>query len=93
MAREGIVLVAVRSPEKGQPIPQPIVHSVGVSVGPEGEDVDLEAVRTARQLLKAWKKEGGTLEELEEHLRREVRAVYRRELEKRPTVIPVILGE
>jgi ribonuclease J len=91
IAREGVVAVAITLPGKGKPVPEPAVHSVGVSVGPQGEQVDLEAARAARQVLKEWKKEGGLREELEEHLRRAVRKVYRKELDKRPTVIPVIL--
>ncbi len=93
IAREGVVAVAITLPGKGKQVPEPVVHSVGVSVGPHGEQVDQEAARAARQVLKEWKKEGGLREDLEENLRRAVRKVYRKELAKRPTVIPVILEE
>ena len=93
MAREGIVVVAVGLPQKGKPIPEPAVHSMGVSVGLRGEELDLEAARAARQVLKAWKKEGGSREDLENSLRTAVRKIYRKELDKRPTVLPVILED
>ena len=69
------------------------VHSMGVSVGLRGEELDLEAARAARQVLKAWKKEGGSREDLENSLRTAVRKIYRKELDKRPTVLPVILED
>lgn len=98
IAREGVVAVAVTIPVKGKPVPEPVVHSVGVSVGPEGEGVDLEAARAARQVLKEWKKEAGATEAgsrdaLEDNIKKAVRKVYRKELAKRPTIIPVILEE
>ncbi|MDF1535418.1 MAG: ribonuclease J [bacterium] len=91
IAREGVVVVAVSLPGKGKSIPEPAVHSLGVSVGPQGEEIDLAAAAAARQVLKAWKKEGGSREDLENSLKIAVRGIYRKELEKRPTIIPVIL--
>jgi mRNA degradation ribonuclease J1/J2 len=53
----------------------------------------MEAVGAARRVLKAWKKEKTSLEKLEENLRTAVRGIYRKALDKKPTVLPVILEE
>jgi len=93
LAREGVVVVAVTLPAKGRKLPEPVVSSRGVIVGPHGEELDLEAGGAARRVLKAWKKERASLQVLEENLRIAVRGVYRKALDKKPTVLPVILEE
>jgi ribonuclease J len=93
MAREGVVVVAVSLPAKGEKLPEPVVNSRGVIVGPHGEELDMEAAGAARRVLKAWKREKTSLEKLEENLRTAVRGIYRKALDKKPTVLPVILEE
>jgi ribonuclease J len=93
MAREGVVVVAVSLPARGGKLPEPVVSSRGVIVGPHGEELDMEAAGAARRVLKAWKREKTSLEKLEENLRTAVRGVYRKALDKKPTVLPVILEE
>lgn len=93
LAREGVVVVAVTLPAKGRKVPEPVVSSRGVIVGPHGEELDLEAGGAARRVLKAWKKEGASLQVLEENLRIAVRGIYKKALDKKPTVLPVILEE
>jgi len=93
MAREGVVVVAVSIPARGEELPKPVVSSRGVIVGPHGEELDLEAAGAARLILKAWRRENTSLQDLEENLRVAVRRVYRKALDKRPTVLPVILEE
>lgn len=93
MAREGVVVVAVSLPARGEKLSEPAVISRGVIVGPHGEELDVEAAGAARRVLKAWKKERTSLQDLEENLRTAVRGIYRKALDKRPTVLPVILEE
>ena len=93
MAREGVVVVAVSLPSRGKEFREPVVSSRGVIVGPHGEELDLEAAGAARRVLKEWKGERSSLETLEENLRSAVRGIYRKALDKRPTVLPVILEE
>jgi ribonuclease J len=93
MAREGVVVVAVSMPARGKSLREPAVHSVGVGVGPQGEELDLEAVREARSILERHRSKGTSKEELEEELRTAVRRVYRRALDKKPTVLPMILDD
>ena len=93
LAREGVVVVAVSLPARGEELPEPVVSSRGVIVGPHGEELDLEAAGAARRVLKAWKKEKTSIQDLKEELRRAVRGIYRKALDKRPTVLPVILEE
>lgn len=93
MAREGVVVVAVSLPARGEKLPEPVVHSRGVIVGPHGEELDMEAAGAARRVLKAWRKEKTSLEVLEDNLRTAVRGIYRKALDKKPTVLPVILEE
>jgi ribonuclease J len=93
MAREGIVVVAVSIPVRGKPIQEPAVHSVGVGVGSQGEELDLEAVRETRRILEQYRAKRTSRENLEENLRTAVRRVYRKTLDKRPTVIPIILED
>jgi mRNA degradation ribonuclease J1/J2 len=62
-------------------------------VGPHGEELDLEAAGAARRVLKAWRKEKTSIQDLKEELRRAVRGIYRKALDKRPTVLPVIIDE
>ena len=93
MAREGVVVVAVSLPSRGEKLSEPVVSSRGVIVGPHGEELDLEAAGAARRVLKEWKRERTCLETLEENLRSAVRGIYRKALDKRPTVLPVILED
>ncbi len=93
LAREGVVVVAVSLPARGEELPEPVVSSRGVIVGPHGEELDLEAAGAARRVLKAWKKEKTSIQDLKEELRRAVRGIYRKALDKKPTVLPVILEE
>lgn len=93
MAREGIVVVAVSLPTRGEKLPEPVVNSRGVIVGPHGEELDMEAAGAARRVLKAWRKEQTSLQDLEDNLRTAVRGIYRKALGKRPTVLPVIIEE
>jgi ribonuclease J len=93
MAREGVVVVAVSLPARGEKMPEPVVHSRGVIVGPHGEELDMEAAGAARRVLKAWKKERTSLQDLEDNLRTAVRGIYRKAMGKKPTVLPVILEE
>lgn len=93
MAREGVVVVAVSLPARGEKFPEPVVYSRGVIVGPHGEEMDLEAAGAARRVLKAWRKEKTSLQDLRENLRTAVRGIYRKALDKKPTVLPVILEE
>ena len=93
MAREGVVVVAVSLPARGEKLPEPVVISRGVIVGPHGEELDMEAAGAARRVLKAWRREKTAVEILEENLRTAVRGIYRKALDKRPTVLPVILEE
>ena len=93
MAREGVVVVGVTLPGRGEDLTEPVVSSQGVIVGPHGEELDLEAAGAARRVLKAWRKERTSLEDLEENLRTAVRGIYRKALDKKPTVLPVILEE
>ncbi len=93
MAREGVVVVAVSMPVPGTPVGEPAVHSVGVGVGSQGEELDLEAAEEARRVLKQARLKKISREKLKEELRFAVRSIYRRALDKRPTVIPVILED
>lgn len=93
MAREGVVVVAVSLPARGEKLPEPVVISRGVIVGPHGEELDMEAAGAARRVLKAWGREKTAVEILEENLRTAVRGIYRKALDKRPTVLPIILEE
>jgi ribonuclease J len=93
MAREGVVVVAVSLPLPNRPVREPAVHSVGVSVGSQGEDLDLEAVRETRRVLDRYRSSDMSREELEEDLRTAVRRVYRKALDKKPTVLPMILDD
>jgi ribonuclease J len=93
LAREGVVVVAVSMPARGEELPEPVVSSRGVIVGPHGEELDLEAAGAARRVLKAWRKEKTSIQDLKEELRRAVRGIYRKALDKRPTVLPVIIDE
>ena len=93
LAREGVVVVAVSLPARGEELPEPVVSSRGVIVGPHGEELDMEAAGAARRVLKAWRKEKTSIQDLRENLRTAVRGVYRKALDKRPTVLPVIIDE
>jgi len=93
MAREGVVVVAVSLPERGEKLPEPVVYSRGVIVGPHGEEMDLEAAGAARRVLKAWRKEKTSPQDLKENLRIAVRGIYRKALDKKPTVLPIIIEE
>ncbi len=93
LAREGVVVVAVSLPLRGRALPEPVVSSRGVSVGTFGEELDREAAAEARKVIRAWRKEKASLRELEEGLMAAVRGVYRKALDKRPTVLPVIMEE
>jgi len=93
MAREGVVVVAVSVPVPDRPVREPAVHSVGVGVGSHGEDLDLEAVRETRRVLDRFRNLRVSREELEEELRTAVRRVYRKALDKKPTVLPIILDD
>lgn len=93
MAREGIVVVAVSIPVRGEPIQEPAVHSIGVGVGSQGEELDLEAVKETKRILEQFRDKKTSREDLEENMRTAVRRVYRRTLDKRPTVLPVILED
>jgi ribonuclease J len=93
MAREGVVVVAVSLPARGEKFPEPVVHSRGVIVGPHGEELDIEAAGAARRVLKAWRKEKTSLQDLRENLRTAVRGIYRKALDKKPTVLPVIIED
>jgi ribonuclease J len=93
LAREGVVVVAVTLPARGEALPEPVVSSRGVIVGPHGEEMDIEAAGAARRVLKAWKRERTSLEVLEENLRIAVRGIYKKALDKKPTVLPVIIEE
>jgi ribonuclease J len=93
LAREGVVVVAVTLPAKGQDLPEPVVSSRGVIVGPHGEELDIEAAGAARRVLKAWKKDRTSLQVLQENLRMAVRGVYKKALDKKPTVLPVIIED
>ena len=73
--------------------PEPVVSSRGVIVGPHGEELDMEAAGAARRILKAWRKEKTSIEALEENLRTAVRRIYRKALDKKPTVLPVIIED
>lgn len=92
MAREGVVVVAVSLPARGEDLHEPVVSSRGVIVGPHGERLDLEAAGAARRVLKEWRKEKTSLEILEENLATAVRGIYRKALDKKPTVLPVIIN-
>jgi ribonuclease J len=93
MAREGVVVVAVSLPVSGTPMREPAVHSIGVGVGSQGEELDLEAAAEARRVLKEARRKNSSMEDLREELRTVVRGIYRRTLDKRPTVIPVIIED
>jgi len=93
MAREGVVVVAVSLPSRGQEMAEPVVSSRGVIVGPHGEELDREAAGAARRVLKTWRKEKTSIDVLEENLRVAVRGVYRKALDKKPTVLPVIIED
>lgn len=93
MAREGVVVVAVSIPVPDRPIREPAVHSVGVGVGSHGEELDLEAVRETRRILDRYRNKSASRDELEEELRAAVRRVYRKALDKKPTVLPIILED
>lgn len=93
LAREGVVVVAVSLPVRGQELPEPVVSSRGVIVGPHGEKLDLEAAGAARRVLKEWRREGTSREALVENLATAVRGIYRKALDKRPTVLPVIIED
>lgn len=93
MAREGVVVVAVSVPVPGRPVREPAVHSVGVGVGSHSEDLDLESVREARRVLEHYRDHGASREQLQEDLRTAVRRVYRKALDKKPTVLPMILDD
>ncbi|MBN2720888.1 MAG: ribonuclease J [Proteobacteria bacterium] len=91
LAREGVVVVAFSLPAPGGQFREPVVHSLGVGVGSQGEEVDLEAAAEIRRVLEqgVWGKV--PKENLEENLRTAVRGVYRRALDKRPTILTVVL--
>lgn len=93
MAREGLVVVVVALPRRGGRAAEPAVHSIGVGVGLAGEELDLEAARTARRIINQWREGTSSITEVKEELTSAVRGVYRRALDKRPTVLPVILEE
>jgi len=91
MAREGVVVVAFSPPVPGTKLKEPVVHSLGVGVGSQGEELDLEAAAEIRRVLVEENAEKASEEDLEEHLRLAVRKVYRKALDKRPTVLTVVL--
>jgi ribonuclease J len=93
MAREGVVVVAVSVSGRDRPVREPAVHSVGVGVGSQGEELDLEAVREARRILENYRSKSTSRETLEEELRTAVRRIYRKALDKKPTVLPIILDD
>jgi ribonuclease J len=93
LAREGVVVVAVSLPERGEEMAEPVVSSRGVTVGPHGEELDLEAAGAARRVMKAWRREKTSIEILEDNLRTAVRGIYRKALDKKPTILPVILED
>jgi len=64
-----------------------------VGVGSQGEELDLEAVSESRRVLERFRNRPVSRENLEEELRSTVRSVYRKALDKRPTVLTVILDE
>jgi len=93
MAREGVVVVAVSMPVSGGPVKEPVVHSLGVGVGSQGEELDLEAAKETRRVLEEARMKNTSRGNLEEELRLAVRGVYRKALDKRPTVLPIILED
>ncbi len=91
MAREGVVVVAFSLPVPGGDLPEPVVHSLGVGVGSQGEEVDLEAGAEIRRVLEQDGTDKKSEEDLKELLRLAVRKIYRKVLDKRPTVLTVVL--
>jgi len=91
MAREGVVMVAFSLPVPGRKLQEPVVHSLGVGVGSQGEELDLEAATAIRRVLEQEDAGKKPEEDLKEQLRLEVRGVYRKALDKRPTVLTVVL--
>ncbi|NOY87283.1 MAG: ribonuclease J [Deltaproteobacteria bacterium] len=94
LAREGLVVVVASLSARGEPGSiAPSVHSVGVGLEESSRSLDREAEAVAKNFIRDWRSPPSSIEELREEIRIGVRAVYRRALQKKPMVIPVLVEE
>ena len=94
LAREGLVVVMASISAAGEPGSiAPSVFSVGVGLEEASQSLDREAEAVAKNFIREWCLSPTSLEELRENVRIGVRAVYRRSLQKKPMVVPVLVEE
>ena len=94
LAREGLVVVVASLSARGEPGSiVPSVYSVGVGLEESSRSLDREAEAAAKKFITNWRSSPFPIEELREEIRIGVRAVYRRALQKKPMVIPVLVEE
>ncbi|TNF49380.1 ribonuclease J [bacterium] len=94
LAREGLVTVVASIPQVGEkPAIEPSVHSVGVSLDDSILPLNRKAARLVSNMIGGWRGEQYSHDDLREDIRIQVRAIYRKAIQKKPTVVVVLVEE
>lgn len=94
LAREGLVTVVASIPPEGEkPAIEATVSGVGVGIDDSMESLNRKAARLVTNIIGGWRGMHLSREDLEEEIRIQVRGVYRKALQKKPTVVVVLVEE
>ena len=94
LAREGLITVVASIPPEGEkPAIEPFVHSIGVGLDDSMASLNKKAVRLVSNMIGGWRGAHFSYDDLKEEIRIQVRSIYRKALQKKPTVVVVLVEE
>jgi ribonuclease J len=94
LAREGLITVVASIPSEGEkPAIEAAVHSIGVSLDDPLASLNKKAARLVSNMIGGWRGVHFSHDDLKEEIRVQVRAIYRKALQKKPTVVVILVEE
>ena len=94
LAREGLVTVVASIPPEGEkPAIKAVVNSIGVGLDDSMALLNRKSARLVSNMIGGWRGAHFSHEDLKEEIRVQVRSVYRKAIQKKPTVIVVLVEE